>query len=55
MNFGYIIEVYASLGIMKEALSGIGAYVTYLSKRFESFKERFEDLIPQTSKIEEKA
>ncbi|MBW2181678.1 MAG: DUF2339 domain-containing protein [Deltaproteobacteria bacterium] len=56
-NCGYNLEAYAFLGIMKEELSGIGAYVTDLSKRFESLKERFEqfeDLIPQASIIEAK-
>jgi len=57
-NCGYNLEAYVSLNIMKEELSGIGAYVTDLSKRFESLKERFErfeDLIPQASISEAKA
>ncbi|MBW2365356.1 MAG: zinc ribbon domain-containing protein, partial [Deltaproteobacteria bacterium] len=57
-NCGYNLEAYAFLGIMKEELSGIGAYVNDLSKRFESLKERFErfeDLIPQASIIQDKA
>lgn len=51
---GYNLKAYISLSIMKDELSGIGAYVTDLSKRFDSLKERFErfeDLIPQASAI----